>query len=190
MEDLACQGSQSPVEAEGKQGFWLLAQWSYGCLCDHRQLVKSLCPLPGLTGKLDERQDLVRHQMLSLNGIFLGEKNANNCALTKGLIHSYQNICKWNVRPRYLSCHYLMCYYQKLFFELGNMMLVLFSFAVIVLCFSFMEELLRVCLTWKNGQSLFMRLVKQMPCLSHSLSLDWMTWLDTCRGRNRVYCIV
>ena len=93
-EGLACQGLQSPVEVGGEQGFWLLARRSYGRLCDHRQLVKSPCPLPGPKGELDERQDLVRYQMLSLNGIFLGEVNANNRAFTKGLVHSYQNICK------------------------------------------------------------------------------------------------
>lgn len=93
MEGLAPQGLQRPVEVGGERGFWLLAPWSYGRLCDHRQLVKSPCPLPG-PRKLDERQDLVRYQMLSLNGIFLGEINANNRAFTEGLVHAYQNICK------------------------------------------------------------------------------------------------
>lgn len=94
MEGLACQGLQSPEEARGEQGFWLLAQWSNGHPCDHRQLVKPSCPLPGPTGKLDERQDLVRYQMLFLNGIFQGEVSANNCAFMKGLMHSYQNVQK------------------------------------------------------------------------------------------------
>lgn len=88
MEGLACQGLQSMEGVRGEQGFWLVAQWSYGCLCDHRQLVKCPCPLLGPTGKLDKRQDLVRYQILSLNGIFLGEINANNWAVTKGLVHS------------------------------------------------------------------------------------------------------
>lgn len=41
---LACRGSQSAEEVRGEQGFWLLAQQSNGCLCDHRQLVKPPCP--------------------------------------------------------------------------------------------------------------------------------------------------
>lgn len=91
-EGLAHQGLQSLLEVKDEQGLWLLAQQSYGRLCDYRQLVKSPCLLPGPTEKLDERQeDLVRYQMLSLNGIFLREVNANNHAFTKGLVHSYQN---------------------------------------------------------------------------------------------------
>lgn len=89
MEGLACQGLQSPEEVRGEQEFWFLAHWSNGCLCDHRQPVKSPCPLPAPAGKLDERQELVRYQIMFLNGIFQGEVNANNCAFIKGRMHSY-----------------------------------------------------------------------------------------------------
>lgn len=120
---LACQGLQSPEEVRGEQGFWLLAQWSNGCLCDHRQLVKSPCALPGPTGKLDERQDLVRYQMLFLSGIFQGDVNANNCAFTKGFMHSYQIFQKWCVRLTAISIDSLMSCHLKIFCDLRSVML-------------------------------------------------------------------
>lgn len=123
MEGLACQGLQSPEEVRGEQGFWLLAQWSNGRLCDHRQLVKSPCPLPGPTRKLDERRDLLRYQMLFLNGIFQGEVNGNNCAFTKSLMLSYQNIQKWYVSLTTISLNSLVCCHFKIFYDLGSVTL-------------------------------------------------------------------
>lgn len=175
---LACRGSQSAEEVRGEQGFWLLAQQSNGCLCDHRQLVKPPCPLPGPAGKLDERQELVRYQMLFLNGIFQGDVNANNCAFTKGLRHFYQNVQTWYVRLTAISLDSLVGCHLKIFCDLGSVMLDrVFRSAVFLLWvfpdFSIGEGAVFVCESHKTD------LVSISFCISKVEDM-----LDICRGRD------
>lgn len=187
-EGLACLGLQSPEEVRGEQGSWLLAQWSNGHLCDHRQLVISPCPLHGPTGRLDERQDLVRYQMVFLNGIFQGQ--VNNCAFMKGLMHSYQNVRKWCMRLTTVSLNSLVCCHLKIFYDLGSVRLdsifhsaVFFLSLWVFLGFSIGEGAEFICESHKTDFESFSFFVSKVEDM-----LDICTGREL--GRDLGYCFV